>query len=139
VIVTNVSSITEREESKGKSKQHKCNFCSKSFSTKYKIERHHISHSNQRNFHCDICGKSFKCKDNFKKHILTHQTERNFEIFLPENFTFQKNFYLLVRTIFLFKRIFKTWLEKFCSAEHIIRLLSTILLVVSFLLFNAWL
>ena len=54
-------------------KEFSCQICSKSFSTRYKLNRHKTSHSNVKNFACE-CGKTFKSRDPFLKHQRIHET-----------------------------------------------------------------
>jgi len=54
-----------------------CTFpgCTKSFRKKSKLERHVLTHSDDRSFVCIYCNKSFKRKDHLKRHKLSHQID----------------------------------------------------------------
>lgn len=51
-----------------------CTFpnCHKSFSKPSKLQRHFLSHSENKSFICQACNASFKRKDHLKRHILSH-------------------------------------------------------------------
>ena len=61
-----------------KSKPHKCQVCSKCFTTKQVLERHNLIHKGERLFVYEKCGKDFNKKCNLKCHQKVHGDEREF-------------------------------------------------------------
>ena len=55
-----------------KVKPHKCNLCSKMFSTTHSLMLHTRVHAEERLFTCDVCGKSFIKKNTLTYHRNTH-------------------------------------------------------------------
>ena len=55
-----------------KVKPHKCNLCSKTFSTTHSLMLHTRVHAEERLFTCDVCGKSFIKKNTLTYHRNTH-------------------------------------------------------------------
>uniref|UniRef100_A0A8D8WW82 Zinc finger protein PLAG1 n=2 Tax=Cacopsylla melanoneura TaxID=428564 RepID=A0A8D8WW82_9HEMI len=49
-----------------------CDNCSKAFSSKFKLMRHVLIHSDQRQYRCTTCDKTFHRKDHLKNHIKVH-------------------------------------------------------------------
>ncbi|KAG8560659.1 hypothetical protein GDO81_015069 [Engystomops pustulosus] len=56
-----------------------CDLCDKVFPTRSKLERHLMSHTDQRPFACALCGKAFRQKTHLKIHQLTHSQEKPFQ------------------------------------------------------------
>ncbi|XP_046802766.1 zinc finger protein 271-like isoform X1 [Lucilia cuprina] len=54
-----------------------CEYCNMSFFTKFLLERHLRSHTEQRPFHCNLCDKSYKYKRNLDVHLRTHSNNEN--------------------------------------------------------------
>ncbi|XP_071353963.1 zinc finger protein 770 [Trachinotus anak] len=48
---------------------HQCPVCPKSFSSPYKLQRHHVIHTGQKPFICKICGKSFTQSGHLRTHL----------------------------------------------------------------------
>ena len=57
-----------------------CEFCSKSFSIKYKHDRHVLSfHTKIKNFACDKCDYKGTSNINLKRHVLVHSDVKRFQ------------------------------------------------------------
>jgi zinc finger protein PLAG1 len=46
--------------------------CDKKFTSKFKLKRHILIHSQTKTFSCDICRRSFRRKDHLKNHEKVH-------------------------------------------------------------------
>ncbi|XP_021003749.2 zinc finger protein 845 [Parasteatoda tepidariorum] len=55
------------------SKKFTCEICNASFPLKAYLQRHSLSHSQERPYMCEKCGKTFKAKSGLSKHSLTHE------------------------------------------------------------------
>ncbi|CAL8285349.1 unnamed protein product [Lota lota] len=68
--------------------RHQCNLCSKTFPASSKLQRHMMSHTDQRPFRCQMCEKSFRQKTHLRVHSRTHlwskyHRQRSFYISRP--------------------------------------------------------
>lgn len=66
---------TSSQTTTGKSpleRPYACDNCSKAFSSKFKLMRHVLIHSDQRQYRCTTCDKTFHRKDHLKNHIKVH-------------------------------------------------------------------
>lgn len=70
--------MTKTSTSTTNSVDYKCDFCSKSFSRKDNLERHKLTHSNEKLFSCDICQKSFSRRSYLSVHRRIHTGEKPF-------------------------------------------------------------
>ncbi|CAL8296663.1 unnamed protein product [Arctogadus glacialis] len=71
---------------------HQCNLCSKTFPASSKLQRHMMSHTDQRPFRCQMCEKSFRQKTHLRVHSRTHlwskyHRQRSFYISRPPSRT----------------------------------------------------
>lgn len=64
---------------KGPSQQHKCEYCSKTFPTMFRLRKHCRVHTDERPFPCDVCEKKFRSKANLTQHKLIHEGIKPFE------------------------------------------------------------
>ncbi|XP_068610605.1 myc-associated zinc finger protein [Brachionichthys hirsutus] len=54
-------------------KNHACETCGKAFRDVYHLNRHRLSHSDEKPFFCPICQQRFKRKDRMSHHVRSHQ------------------------------------------------------------------
>ncbi|XP_062270157.1 myc-associated zinc finger protein isoform X2 [Platichthys flesus] len=54
-------------------KNHACETCGKAFRDVYHLNRHRLSHSDEKPFSCPICQQRFKRKDRMSHHVRSHQ------------------------------------------------------------------
>lgn len=65
--------------------QFKCELCKKSFSSKFKLVRHALIHSDKKPFSCTVCDRTFHRKDHLKNHIKVHSpTKKLYECNKPD-------------------------------------------------------
>jgi len=50
-------------------KPYVCSQCPKCFCTVHELERHHLVHSDYKQFCCGLCSKDFKSKDAVVRHF----------------------------------------------------------------------
>ncbi|KAK2507408.1 hypothetical protein MC885_007627 [Smutsia gigantea] len=55
-----------------------CSLCGKVFSNASSLNKHYLSHSQERKHVCVICSKAFKRQDHLTGHMLTHQKTKPF-------------------------------------------------------------
>ncbi|MPC89615.1 Zinc finger protein 516 [Portunus trituberculatus] len=48
---------------------HSCPICSKAFETRYKLERHQLTHTGEKPYACPYCPHRCNQRDNLKAHI----------------------------------------------------------------------
>uniref|UniRef100_A0A3P8SGM5 Myc-associated zinc finger protein n=1 Tax=Amphiprion percula TaxID=161767 RepID=A0A3P8SGM5_AMPPE len=53
-------------------KNHGCDMCGKAFRDVYHLNRHKLSHSDEKPFECPICQQRFKRKDRMTYHVRSH-------------------------------------------------------------------
>ncbi|KXJ72797.1 hypothetical protein RP20_CCG017226 [Aedes albopictus] len=53
-----------------------CETCGARFATKYMLQRHMISHSDERPYACEVCNMRFKKVQNMRRHMRTHTGEK---------------------------------------------------------------
>lgn len=53
-------------------KNHACEVCAKAFRDVYHLNRHRLSHSDEKPFTCPICQQRFKRKDRMSYHVRSH-------------------------------------------------------------------
>ncbi|CAL8285206.1 unnamed protein product [Merluccius merluccius] len=54
-------------------KNHACETCGKAFRDVYHLNRHRLSHSDEKPYSCPICQQRFKRKDRMSHHVRSHQ------------------------------------------------------------------
>lgn len=54
-----------------------CEYCEKSFATKFQLAEHTPTHTGEKAFACQLCGKLFASSNNLRKHKLTHMEARH--------------------------------------------------------------
>ncbi|XP_037648881.1 zinc finger protein 846 isoform X6 [Sebastes umbrosus] len=54
-------------------KNHACEACGKAFRDVYHLNRHRLSHSDEKPYFCPICQQRFKRKDRMSYHVRSHQ------------------------------------------------------------------
>jgi len=56
-----------------------CHICHARFKNKQFLQRHYISHTDERNYSCEICGKTYK----YKKGVNRHKQKIHSESYIP--------------------------------------------------------
>jgi len=56
-----------------------CPLCGRSFSHKYNLQRHFLTHTGERPFCCPHCNRRFTQRGNLNQHMRTHTGERPFK------------------------------------------------------------
>lgn len=59
-------------------RKHLCDWCPAAFATTSALNKHILSHTDERNFKCQFCEKAFHSKGNLQTHIRTHTGEKPF-------------------------------------------------------------
>ncbi|CAL8288832.1 unnamed protein product [Boreogadus saida] len=54
-------------------KNHPCEACGKAFRDVYHLNRHRLSHSDEKPYSCPVCQQRFKRKDRMSYHVRSHQ------------------------------------------------------------------
>uniref|UniRef100_A0A8C4QXE7 Myc-associated zinc finger protein n=1 Tax=Eptatretus burgeri TaxID=7764 RepID=A0A8C4QXE7_EPTBU len=54
-------------------KNHPCDVCGKAFRDIYHLNRHKLSHSDEKPFECPVCQQRFKRKDRMAFHVRSHE------------------------------------------------------------------
>ncbi|XP_033826374.1 myc-associated zinc finger protein-like [Periophthalmus magnuspinnatus] len=54
-------------------KSHACEACGKAFRDVYHLNRHRLSHSDEKPYSCPVCQQRFKRKDRMSYHVRSHQ------------------------------------------------------------------
>uniref|UniRef100_A0A3B5M593 C2H2-type domain-containing protein n=1 Tax=Xiphophorus couchianus TaxID=32473 RepID=A0A3B5M593_9TELE len=54
-------------------KNHACEACGKAFRDVYHLNRHRLSHSDEKPYSCPVCQQRFKRKDRMSYHVRSHQ------------------------------------------------------------------
>lgn len=66
------NSTNEKSTKKEVKQNHKCEICSKIFSSKYHHDRHKMTHNGAKPFLCETCGTGFNQNKMLKLHMLSH-------------------------------------------------------------------
>ncbi|XP_055374816.1 zinc finger protein 431-like [Condylostylus longicornis] len=93
---------------------HECEQCGKKCRTSYELEIHMRFHKQLRQYQCEICSKSFILKVHLKQHMVTHTGERNFICNAPGC----NKSYTTVSSLKKHKDIHLSDSEKNISCEH---------------------
>ncbi|KAK0139286.1 Vascular endothelial zinc finger 1 [Merluccius polli] len=64
--------VAVKKPSKPVKKNHGCEMCGKAFRDVYHLNRHKLSHSDEKPFECPICHQRFKRKDRMTYHARSH-------------------------------------------------------------------
>ncbi|XP_064424878.1 vascular endothelial zinc finger 1 [Latimeria chalumnae] len=64
---------TAKKPSKPVKKNHACEMCGKAFRDVYHLNRHKLSHSDEKPFECPVCQQRFKRKDRMTYHVRSHE------------------------------------------------------------------
>ncbi|CAI9714938.1 finger 236-like [Octopus vulgaris] len=68
-----------KDSKQTRNKQRQCEFCKKSFNSKWALIIHRRSHTGEKPYECGHCGRGFSQLSGVQHHILTHTGERPFE------------------------------------------------------------
>ncbi|XP_051540353.1 vascular endothelial zinc finger 1-like isoform X1 [Myxocyprinus asiaticus] len=73
---TSMTNVTQhsapKKPPKPVKKNHGCEMCGKAFRDVYHLNRHKLSHSDEKPFECHICQQRFKRKDRMTYHVRSH-------------------------------------------------------------------
>ncbi|XP_051542425.1 vascular endothelial zinc finger 1-like isoform X1 [Myxocyprinus asiaticus] len=73
---TSMTNVTQhsapKKPPKPVKKNHGCEMCGKAFRDVYHLNRHKLSHSDEKPFECPICQQRFKRKDRMTYHVRSH-------------------------------------------------------------------
>ena len=71
----------ERQMEAARSGQFNCTFekCDKQYLTKNHLDRHTMTHTNERPYQCDNCGMAFNQKGSLKEHLRVHTGEKPYQ------------------------------------------------------------
>ncbi|XP_069100190.1 myc-associated zinc finger protein [Pleurodeles waltl] len=64
--------VTTTASGKRIRKNHACDMCGKAFRDVYHLNRHKLSHSDEKPYECPICQQRFKRKDRMSYHVRSH-------------------------------------------------------------------
>ncbi|XP_069508123.1 myc-associated zinc finger protein isoform X2 [Ambystoma mexicanum] len=67
-----VGLVTTTASGKRIRKNHACEMCGKAFRDVYHLNRHKLSHSDEKPYECPICQQRFKRKDRMSYHVRSH-------------------------------------------------------------------
>lgn len=70
--VANCQPSVPKKPAKPVKKNHGCEMCGKAFRDVYHLNRHKLSHSDEKPFECPICQQRFKRKDRMTYHVRSH-------------------------------------------------------------------
>lgn len=74
--LSSMSNVTQhsapKKPPKPVKKNHGCEMCGKAFRDVYHLNRHKLSHSDEKPFECPICQQRFKRKDRMTYHVRSH-------------------------------------------------------------------
>ncbi|OQV22924.1 putative Zinc finger protein PLAGL1 [Hypsibius exemplaris] len=75
---TTLESMQEHAKLHAGSRPHVCSFpfCRKFFTSKYKLLRHELIHSQEKRHHCPLCHKKFHRKDHLNNHLKVHERSK---------------------------------------------------------------
>lgn len=70
---------------------YKCETCNKSFNSSSKLNRHILTHSNEKRFKCeyDDCNAEFSRRDHYKNHLNLHLKEKQFKCDFESKFSLE--------------------------------------------------
>ncbi|XP_015596236.1 zinc finger protein 510 [Cephus cinctus] len=71
-----VSVATTKAEASANSNKIRCDYCSKTFKSKWTLNSHVAAHEGRFQFDCGQCGKRFVRKSHFEGHVRSHEAAR---------------------------------------------------------------
>ncbi|XP_056263051.1 myc-associated zinc finger protein-like [Pseudoliparis swirei] len=72
-VVVVVGSVEQNPPPHPVRKNHACEACGKAFRDVYHLNRHRLSHSDEKPYCCPVCQQRFKRKDRMSYHVRSHQ------------------------------------------------------------------
>ncbi|XP_028662917.1 vascular endothelial zinc finger 1-like isoform X1 [Erpetoichthys calabaricus] len=72
-VLPNTQPPAPKKPPKPVKKNHGCEMCGKAFRDVYHLNRHKLSHSDEKPFECPICQQRFKRKDRMTYHVRSHE------------------------------------------------------------------
>lgn len=106
-------------------KKYKCDYqnCDQTFSSKYRLNIHQLTHKGIKLFKCDICNKEFSEKGILKTHYSVHSHNKTYKCqYCPKTFKTASPLYSHIKIIHFNDKKFKCPICSRCfGKKHVLR------------------